>query len=236
MERYRDQVFYERASDKTEHKNFSSYRTDTSEYCYLPGWHICREFCKTNDCGRRSEYRGIEETTDKRCELLHVTGNHNNATDDVCLYEPDSDEDTNEKNPRFYRFRDRYMPRMHPTSWLVVIHAPHYTPFCASLLLNVREKTHETSALDRLLDSTLLFGGEPRTLAVHDPSVRIDELLQEINVFIIDVPDVILCEYIRHMLERDVVGIYIIFRIIDARASILSGRIWLIGILLAATA
>jgi hypothetical protein len=60
------------------------------------------------------------------------------------------------------------------------------------LFLNVRQKRHEAGALYRCLDSALLLGGKTTSLSTQDASVRIDELLQEVDVFVIDVLDIVL--------------------------------------------
>ena len=67
------------------------------------------------------------------------------------------------------------------------------------LFLHVRKQSHESCALDCGLDGALLLGGEPPSLAADHAAVRIDELLQEINVFVVDVLDIILSENIRHI-------------------------------------
>ena len=60
------------------------------------------------------------------------------------------------------------------------------------LLSDIGEEPHEAGALHGGFDRALLFGGEARALAAHDAAVRVHELLQEISVFVVDVPDVIL--------------------------------------------
>lgn len=62
------------------------------------------------------------------------------------------------------------------------------------LFLNEGKEAHEASALDRGFDGSLLLGGESALFAAHDATVRIDELLQEVDVFVIDVLNVILRE------------------------------------------
>ena len=56
------------------------------------------------------------------------------------------------------------------------------------------------STLNRRLYRALLLGREARALATHDATVRVDELFQEIDVFVVDVADVILCKDICHRL------------------------------------
>ena len=60
--------------------------------------------------------------------------------------------------------------------------------------MDVREERHEARALYRLFDCALLLGGEASALSVHHTSVRVHELLEEVDIFVVDVPDVILCE------------------------------------------
>ncbi len=60
--------------------------------------------------------------------------------------------------------------------------------------MNVRKQAHEAGALYGGLHCTLLLGGEPRALAAQDATMRIDELLQEIDVFVINVSNVVLRE------------------------------------------
>ena len=71
-------------------------------------------------------------------------------------------------------------------------------PFLFSLLLDIGQKPHEAGAFDCGFHGSLLLGGEASALAALDAAVRIDELAQEINVFVIDVSDVILCENVGH--------------------------------------
>ena len=58
------------------------------------------------------------------------------------------------------------------------------------------EEAHEASALHCGFDGALLLGREARALLAHHTAVRIHELLQEVHVFVVDVPDIILCKYI----------------------------------------
>jgi len=60
------------------------------------------------------------------------------------------------------------------------------------LFLDIGQKPHEASALHRCLYRALLLGGKARALPAHNAAVRIDELAQKVDVFVIDVPDVIL--------------------------------------------
>lgn len=69
-----------------------------------------------------------------------------------------------------------------------------YSPnfFLFSLFLDIGQKSHEASTLHRLLDCSLLLCGKTRALSAHDASVRIDELPQEVNVFVVDVLNIVL--------------------------------------------
>ena len=60
------------------------------------------------------------------------------------------------------------------------------------LLLYERKKTHVASALDRGFNGTLLFGSESRALATNDATVGIYKLFQQLDVFVVDVADVVL--------------------------------------------
>ena len=64
----------------------------------------------------------------------------------------------------------------------------------AILLLDEGQKPHKARPLDSGFDCTLLFGGEPALGASHDATVRIDELLEQVDVFVVDVLNVILRE------------------------------------------
>ena len=91
------------------------------------------------------------------------------------------------------------------------------------LLLDVRKKSHEARSLDRCLDGTLLLGSETASLAADHAAMRVDELFQQIDIFVIDVLNIILSEYICHiilvtLLKRYIVRIDIFLRVIDARA------------------
>lgn len=81
------------------------------------------------------------------------------------------------------------------------------------------EEPHEARAFDRGFDGALLLGGESALAAAHDAAVRIDELLQKVDVFVVDVLNVILCEnVVRHTyihLKRNIVGINVVFRVLD---------------------
>jgi hypothetical protein len=76
----------------------------------------------------------------------------------------------------------------------------HASGFCfaSPLFLHVGQKAHEASALYGGFDLALLFGGEVRAIATHDAAVRVDELLQEIHVFVVDVLNVILRKDVVH--------------------------------------
>lgn len=88
------------------------------------------------------------------------------------------------------------------------------------LLLDVRQKPHKSRAFDRRFHSTLLLCGEAGSLATHYATVRIYELLEQVDILVVYVLDVILCQNVCHIfcLERNVVRINIIFRVINARS------------------
>ncbi len=71
-------------------------------------------------------------------------------------------------------------------------------PLIQKLLLDVGQKPHEAGAFDRLFYRALLLGGEAATLSRHDAAVRIHELLEQIDVFVIDMLNIILCENVCH--------------------------------------
>jgi len=75
--------------------------------------------------------------------------------------------------------------------------------FFTLLLLDVRQKPHEPRSLNCLFHHALLFCGEATFATVHHAAVRVDEILQEVDVFVIDVLDIVLREYIVccHVLE-----------------------------------
>jgi hypothetical protein len=62
------------------------------------------------------------------------------------------------------------------------------------LFLNIREKTHEPSCFDRGLNGTLLLCRQSGAFPTHKTAVGADELFQQINVFVIHVLDIVLCE------------------------------------------
>src|SRR5581483_7396708 len=66
--------------------------------------------------------------------------------------------------------------------------------YASNLFLNERKEPHEAGTLDGLLDGALLLGGEARALAAHHFAVRVDELLQKVDVFVVDVTDIVLRE------------------------------------------
>ncbi|KKW23351.1 MAG: hypothetical protein UY67_C0024G0025 [Candidatus Kaiserbacteria bacterium GW2011_GWA2_52_12] len=70
------------------------------------------------------------------------------------------------------------------------------------LFLHVGEQAHEAGAFDRRVYRALLLGGKAALCARDDASVRIDELLQEIDIFVIDVLNIILCEDVGHTLKQ----------------------------------
>ncbi len=60
------------------------------------------------------------------------------------------------------------------------------------LSLDVGQKSHVSSALNGLFDGTLLLCRESRALAADDASMRIDELLEYIDVFIVYITNICL--------------------------------------------
>ena len=70
--------------------------------------------------------------------------------------------------------------------------APAASASYPKLLLDEGQKPHEARAFDGGFDGALLLRREIRSLSAHHASVRIDELLQKIHVFVVDVADVIL--------------------------------------------
>jgi hypothetical protein len=64
------------------------------------------------------------------------------------------------------------------------------------LFLDERQKAHKPRAFDGCFDGALLLAREAALLARDDAAVRIDELLQEVDVFVIDVLDIVLCKYV----------------------------------------
>ena len=77
-----------------------------------------------------------------------------------------------------------------------------YLGFSRVLFLHVRKQSHEASALDGCFDLALLFGREIRLGAAHDAAVRVDELLEQVDVFVIDVLDIVLGQNVIHILVR----------------------------------
>ena len=66
------------------------------------------------------------------------------------------------------------------------------------LFLDVSHKTHVSSSFDRTIHCSLLLSCKTRALAGDDAAVRIDELLEKIDIFVVDVSDIVL--------GQDVVG------------------------------
>ena len=67
------------------------------------------------------------------------------------------------------------------------------------LFLYIREEPHEAGAFDRGVYRALLLGGKAALCARDDASVRIYELLQKVDVFVVDVLNIVLCEYVGHV-------------------------------------
>ena len=64
------------------------------------------------------------------------------------------------------------------------------------LLLDEGKESHEACPLDGGLDGTLLFRRKVLSLPPEHASVRIDELLEEVDILVVDVLDIILREYV----------------------------------------
>lgn len=89
------------------------------------------------------------------------------------------------ENPRSGRFTLRT---------LCVLHSENKNPAYAGLFLflDVRQKPHEASALYRLFHHALLLCRETALAAIHNATMRIDEVLQEIDILVVDVLNVVL--------------------------------------------
>lgn len=85
------------------------------------------------------------------------------------------------------------------------------------LFLYVRKEAEEAGSLYSCLNGALLLRGEARALLPHDAAMRVQKLLQKVDVFVIDVSNIVLREYVvfRHTLERNIVRINIFLRIIN---------------------
>lgn len=57
-----------------------------------------------------------------------------------------------------------------------------------------REKSHETGVFDRLGELALIFRGSSRLGPRHDFAIGVDEFLEQLDVFIVDVLDFVLRE------------------------------------------
>jgi hypothetical protein len=57
-----------------------------------------------------------------------------------------------------------------------------------------REEPHESSSLDSGGEVALVLCARVRSLSSHDAALRIDELLKDIDILVVDVIDVMLCE------------------------------------------
>ena len=58
----------------------------------------------------------------------------------------------------------------------------------------VREKAHESSALHGCGQLALVLGGDARTLPGDETAVRVDELAQDLRIFVIDLVEIMLAE------------------------------------------
>jgi len=62
------------------------------------------------------------------------------------------------------------------------------------LFLYERQEPHEAGALHGGFDGALLLRSQTALAAAHDSSMRVNELLQKVYVFVVDVTDIVLCE------------------------------------------
>ena len=60
--------------------------------------------------------------------------------------------------------------------------------------MDVRQKPHEAGALHCRFHHALLLGRETTLAAVHDATVRVDEIAKQVDVFVVDVLDIVLRE------------------------------------------
>ena len=67
-------------------------------------------------------------------------------------------------------------------------------PTLSFLFLYKRQKPHEPRAFDGSFNGSLLLRCEAAFAARHDAPVRIDELFQEVHVFVVNVLDIVLSE------------------------------------------
>ncbi len=74
--------------------------------------------------------------------------------------------------------------------------APAASASYPKLLLDKGQKPHEPRSLDGGFDGALLLGGEAALSAAHDAAMRINELLQEVDIFVIDMLNIILSQNI----------------------------------------
>lgn len=65
-----------------------------------------------------------------------------------------------------------------------------------SLVRNKREESHEPRTFDRFGKRALVLGGEPRALAREDAAVGVQEPSQVIDIFVVDVTDVVCVEIV----------------------------------------
>ena|SRR3989338_1691644 len=72
--------------------------------------------------------------------------------------------------------------------------APAASASYPKLLLDKGQKPHKARTLDGGFDCALLLRCETALSATDDAAVRIDELLQKVDIFVVDVLNVILCE------------------------------------------
>lgn len=61
-----------------------------------------------------------------------------------------------------------------------------------TLLLDVRKKSHEPCPLHGFFDGSLLLCGKAGFTAIHHAAMRIDKIFQEVDIFVVDMLDIIL--------------------------------------------
>ncbi|MEN9413654.1 MAG: hypothetical protein RLZZ342_741 [Candidatus Parcubacteria bacterium] len=76
------------------------------------------------------------------------------------------------------------------------IQKPGKAGFC--LFLNVREKPHKAGALYRLFYHALLLARKARALVAYHATMRVYELLEQIDVLVVYVLNVVLSENVVH--------------------------------------
>lgn len=66
---------------------------------------------------------------------------------------------------------------------------------CAYVLSHhVWKKSHKSCTLHRCRKLTLILGGNARAITIDDTTMGIDELLQDLRIFVVDVLNILLTE------------------------------------------